>query len=203
MKKRNFAYIALNIVVCVGFLQCSETLVDSSQKESNKDVFNYPLAIGTTWKYYYYYYLRESSVQKRYGIHSWTVVDSTTISDEMIEYGIEAIDLDTLVYAFGTDSIYSLVEDTIHFSIARGQDEIIISPPSRFFNNLEDHIQGFYSSDQTVHLGSPWPESEEGRFYKGGIGLLKMFGAYYGNTREVELLNLLEFNGNPVIFKEK
>jgi hypothetical protein len=150
--------------------------------------FDFPLEIGTTWTYKYDYdYSHFGDWSKRHGIHIWTVIDSSMIIDDSIRFTIASKNIDTVSSSY--NPIPTLKIDTTYFYIDRGQNIIIVRPPSNVYP-IVDNITGYFSGNDTLRIG--------GRLYVEKIGLISMLDSNATNTYYRQSQKLLEFNGNPV-----
>ncbi len=94
--------------------------------------FDYPLEIGNTWNYKYDYdYSHMGDWSKRHGIHIWTVIDSSIFLDDSVRFTIASKNIDTVSSSYNPTPTLKI--DTTYFYIDRGQNTIIVRPPSNVY----------------------------------------------------------------------
>jgi len=148
--------------------------------------FDYPLEIGTSWKYSYSYnYSHFGEWFYRKGIHYWTVVDSSVFNNEFIRFTIKSVNDDTT--ANNNNPTPQHIIDSTFFYVDKGPDIVIVRPPS-YGGGIQDNIQGFYSGNDSIQIG--------GRTYKEKVGLARMYHENMTNTHTKEIQQLLDFNVN-------
>lgn len=146
--------------------------------------FDYPLEIGTTWKYSYSFsYSHFGEWWYRKGIHFWTVVDSSTLSNDIVRFSIKSVNYDSTASNYNP-TIRHII-DSLIFYIDVGVDVVVVRPPS-YVNGIEDNIQGYFSGSDSIKIG--------GRTYTEQIGLTNMLHENLTNTFYREKQQLIEFN---------
>jgi len=146
--------------------------------------FDYPLEIGTTWKYSYSYsssHMGEWWYRK--GIHFWTVVDSSTLSNDRVRFSIKSVNYDSTASNYNPTVRHIL--DSLIFYIDAGVDVVVVRPPS-YVGTIQDNIQGYFSGSDSIKIG--------GRTYTEQIGLTDMLHENTTNDFYREKQQLIEFN---------
>ncbi len=179
----NNYHVALNSP-CVSTGENGSTIGALGTCDQEYRRFDYPLEIGTTWKYSYSY--SSSHMGEwwyRRGIHFWTVVDSSALSNDIVRFSIKSINYDST--ASNYDPTVRYIIDSLIFYIDAGVDIVVVRPPS-YVSGIEDNIQGLFSGSDSVKIG--------GRTYIEQIGLTNMLHENLTNSFYREKQQLIEFN---------
>ena len=146
--------------------------------------FDYPLEIGTTWKYSYSYsYSHMGEWWYRKGMHFWSVVDSSSLSNDRVRFSIKSVNYDSTASNYNPTVRHII--DSLIFYIDVGFDVVVVRPPS-YVGTIQDNIQGYFSGSDSINIG--------GRTYTEQIGLTKMYHENMTNTFYRELQQLIEYN---------
>jgi len=179
-------YIASNSP-CIGAGKNGTTIgaLGTCGQEYNR--FDYPLEIGSTWKYSYSYsYSHMGEWFYRKGIHFWSVMDSSTLGNDRVRFSIKSVNYDSA--ASDNNPTVRHIIDSLIFYIDVGFDVVVVRPPS-YGGTIQDNIQGYFSGSDSIKIG--------GRTYIEKVGMTKMLHENMTNTYYKELQQLIEFNGIP------